>query len=944
LVLLVALGCLVATTGHAAEAAGAARSERAACRDAARLLADLRAEVGRLSAWNDSLDALVAGTLASDVTLEELFGVDAEGHSSAESVTRLQASQTWPREVGCAALAQDYADARADLVWLRNSIERKRQAFWSDTGAEHQAVLREIWLSRQRLTRSFETVQALLGDDSVPGGQEFSTRLRQDLEGLREFRLMLFRQLTGPPAQEWGARARGLIEVWRAAVDRPPSVHAPDAVLLEQWPVELRTELRRFAVLYEDDLALLRRQSNAVRAAYWTRSDLDFAERSIADAGGRLPLLALELRAIGNRILSSGMASGSGWRALAAGGAEGRRAWLRLFEYLLWLTALPVLALVARGLGRSALSVQERIARLGKSSRGVAQASRLTAALPPLLPWVVGWFGLDVLAGLYARQELDLLLALIPLVRLYIVFNVVSIAGTWLVLTVAEHGGVYLSGEATRETEVASRWAASIVMLPWLLAEFVGLAIGDSLLHDLVASLALLALFVAVSFLLMQRRADVLTAAKALLPAAADRWIDLLLGSWRFPLLAPLAVPPFLVWNLAHGLHRLALGVDSYRKLAARSFMLRAQVVERAAETEGEAGIAEDYGCWFLDTGAGAAPPFLDVGLLRRLRERMDPWLGDRTEENTLLLVGQRGTGKTRALERLRQRLAEEQPDLAVRYLAVPPKTISGPAVLGLVGDLLGVDLSAGPAALVKGDAERAPTLIVLDDAHNFFLRRVGGLEGWQTLLGLTNARVANVFWLIAINDQSWAYLANVFARDYQFRNIVWTKPWTQSEIRSLILSRNQLSRYRIRYDDVLLATRGPEAGSVRNAEQRYFGLLWDACDGNPMLALRLWLSSVHTERQTAVVGLPEEPSATAIDRLAADFQFVYAAIVIHVTMSSDELVEVTALNGGLVRAALKTGFDMGFVERSGDGRYRIVPIWYPAVVGLLKRKNMLHE
>lgn len=84
--------------------------------------------------------------------------------------------------------------------------------------------------------------------------------------------------------------------------------------------------------------------------------------------------------------------------------------------------------------------------------------------------------------------------------------------------------------------------------------------------------------------------------------------------------------------------------------------------------------------------------------------------------------------------------------------------------------------------------------------------------------------------------------------------------------------------------------------------------------------------------------------SSFAIERLAADFLFVYAAIVIHVTMSGDELIEVTALSGGLVRAALKTGFDMGFVERANDGRYRIVPVWYPTVVGLLKRKNMLHE
>ena len=90
--------------------------------------------------------------------------------------------------------------------------------------------------------------------------------------------------------------------------------------------------------------------------------------------------------------------------------------------------------------------------------------------------------------------------------------------------------------------------------------------------------------------------------------------------------------------------------------------------------------------------------------------------------------------------------------------LEVPAKTTSPEAVRSLIGELLGTDLGEGPAALVKADAERQPSIVILDNAHGFFLRRVGGLDGWQTLLGLTNARLANIFWLIVINNQSLAY------------------------------------------------------------------------------------------------------------------------------------------------------------------------------------------
>ena len=220
----------------------------------------------------------------------------------------------------------------------------------------------------------------------------------------------------------------------------------------------------------------------------------------------------------------------------------------------------------------------------------------------------------------------------------------------------------------------------------------------------------------------------------------------------------------------------------------------------------------------------------------------------------------------------------------------------------------------------------------------------MGGLAGWEALLGLVNARVENLFWLVLIDNHAWAYLSNVYGRDYQFRSIKVARRWSQNDIRSLVLSRNHLSGCRIRYDNILLATRGPEAGSIRNAEQLYFSLLWDACQGNPAIALRLWLRSIRMEGNTVVVGLPDEVVGSGLEALDRDLHFVYAAISIHENMSSDELVSATALPERVVRRALKTGQDMGFLERGENRRYRIVALWYPIVTRLLARKNLLHE
>ncbi|WP_101759340.1 AAA family ATPase [Oceanicoccus sp. KOV_DT_Chl] len=318
--------------------------------------------------------------------------------------------------------------------------------------------------------------------------------------------------------------------------------------------------------------------------------------------------------------------------------------------------------------------------------------------------------------------------------------------------------------------------------------------------------------------------------------------------------------------------------------------------------------------------------------------------MADRSEENTLLIAGEKGGGKSTTIHRLQEWLTAEHGDLNIRSVDIPAKIITAEAVATLLGAELNVDLSGGPAELVKTDGERQPTVIILENAHNFFLREVGGLAGWEALLSFTHARLSNIFWVISVNSQSWAYLSNVFGRDYQFSSVTYTRPWSLNDIRSLVLSRNQLSGFRIRYDSILLSTRGPEAGSIRNAEQLYFSLLWDACRGNPMLALQMWLGSITVNRQIVTVGLPVEVNAAALEKLGEELHFVYAALVMHENMTSDELVAVTAIPHGVVRSALKTAFDTGFIERTILRRYRIVPLWYPAITKFLARKNLLHE
>ncbi|MEH6564143.1 MAG: ATP-binding protein [Halopseudomonas sp.] len=561
-----------------------------------------------------------------------------------------------------------------------------------------------------------------------------------------------------------------------------------------------------------------------------------------------------------------------------------------------------------------------------------------------LLPWLLALLGLQLLYQIYTHHHLALLTLLIPLARLFILYGLLCLAGEWLLQRIAQQAGSFLNQEQLTQVQQAARVSAGLVVLLLLLRDFVALGVGPSRVLDICEWLCLLGFLLALGLLLRCRRQDLVEALKSVLPSRCDRAVDLLLSQRYFLLTAPFAAPPLLLALLASFLHKTLFDYDWYRRLFARSFKLRAAAIDTPpAELTVDPQAQAEYAQWFGQSDSEHVP-FIDSGLYQHVRKDLSHWLDDDGTDNSLLLTGSRGAGKSSVLKQLTQDLAQEQPHLQLRLCEVPGKVTTADEVASLLGELLQTDLAAGPAALVHSDAERSPTLVILDNAQNLFLRRVGGLAGWETLLALVNARTKNLFWLLVINNQGWAYLSNIYGRDYQFRKVRTTRPWSQNDIRSLILSRNHLSGYKIRYDDILLAARGPEAGNIRNAEQLYFSLLWDACQGNPLLALRLWLGSIYLQGNTVVVGLPDEVSATPLEQLDNDLHFVYAAIMIHENMTSAELVSVTALPERVVRTALKTGLHGGFIQRAENKRYRVVPLWYPSLMRLLARKNLLHE
>tara|TARA_R110002073_G_scaffold25832_3_gene85289 strand:+ start:18622 stop:21522 length:2901 start_codon:yes stop_codon:yes gene_type:complete len=944
-------------------------ADRASCKEDKQTLAAITEALAEQQAHLRAIESIAAGSLPTDTTLESLFNVSltndkavnsalAESSSGPASNRSSKSSQTamknWPEEVNCTTLQRDYNDARNDLIWVTNSINKQRTR-WLSIPASLRNELKRLWESRQRIrSLSIDLQESLTVAHSNEGNgtandenssNSTQTLSRQEMEAidaqlqiLRLKILALLPQISQPIRSDVVSE---LLSLWEYAVENPLIISPLLDQQVDELPIESKMLAQKYLIYAQLDALQMRYFINRIRAWIW-QHDAPAIIALAKDLPGGIPeLLIAESHAIRFQAIALKHTNELTYLANKADRSPRTAIVTDVLKYLFAFAALYLLLFISRKVSKPLIMLNERATRLAKGRRWIANLGRLAGGVAPLAPWVTAWIGLDVLAAIFFNTHMSALVALTPLVRLYIVYGMLSLIGEWLLLRIAQQAGVYLSGDQANQNRPYARHAALAIVAPLLVTDIVNISVGSSLLLSLSLFITLIIVYIALGQLLLSRRQELISSMQSLTPEYLDPIIEKILTGKRFRIFAPLMLPVLLCTFVLAFSHKILIDFGWYRKISARWFKLRVQTGE-AGDIDVE--ISTDYSAWFADQSDEKELPYIDTGLLTAMRKPIDRWLEEHTEENSLLVSGERGIGKSSALEKLQAAYGEEHGNLKIQYVSVPPKTTTPEAVRQLIGKALDTDISEGPGALVTSDETREATLIILDNAQNFFLSRVNGMTAWETLLSLTNARLTNVFWVIAINNQSWAYLSNVFGRDYQFRNVLRAKPWSQNDVRSLVLSRNHLSGFKIQYDEILLASRGPEAGNIRNAEQRYFSLLWDACHGNPMLALRLWLSSVKTTGKTVTVGLPAESQASLVEKLGGNLLFAYAAIAIHENLTSDEITQVTALPDSVVRHALKTAFDAGFLQRSEDGRYRLVPIWYHTLTQLLARKNLLHE
>lgn len=614
---------------------------------------------------------------------------------------------------------------------------------------------------------------------------------------------------------------------------------------------------------------------------------------------------------------------------------------------VLLLVALPFAAFfllkrVAGWLDRK----REQLIRLRMSKPWAGSLALFLQRVNPYFPWAAMLLGVWAAGRWIRNTDLAEAGAVLPYLSIYIWYRLFRIFVSSAMGIVAFTGVLHnLSAEQER-IEWTVRRIGIFFFLSLGILHATQVVVGKALVYNLVSALMLyLGVFVC-ALAARQWREEIVATAKRVLP---EKVAGALRGPCTGKVSSWFASLPSLLLVLgtvaAYRSLEWATRFEFFKRIGAEIFRRRLEGAAEKERTKAQSRpLAQEYVEWF-DLRVPPEEALLiepETGIAGEIRASVTAWAKDETEEHSLVIYGDKGIGKSSLL----QVVGKEFEGLRILQTSIPPKLCTREGVLSFFGKLLEADLSDGPANLERKFSGGEKTLLLIDDAQNLFLASLGGFEGYRALLDLINARTKELFWCAAINRRSWDYLSGVFGADHSFRSAVRVPPWSDADIRKLILARHRRTEYRLSYDAIIRATQSPgDYGMVAELEAQFFRLLWDQSRGIPRTAMLLWLSSLTpTGNGEMRVGIPRPAQARVLETTGEDNLFVYASIIRHENLSTEEIVATTNLPEGVVRHAIRIGMENHSVARSPDGRYRVTPEAQFFLNQLLERKNFLYE
>lgn len=309
------------------------------------------------------------------------------------------------------------------------------------------------------------------------------------------------------------------------------------------------------------------------------------------------------------------------------------------------------------------------------------------------------------------------------------------------------------------------------------------------------------------------------------------------------------------------------------------------------------------------------------IGPVLEVVDAFASWTREK-REGSVAIVGEAGMGKTTLIHQVLNALPIDAE--AVRQGRLQRKLSTQREVIEFLAATFGFsDVPETIDDLVQAILDDPNPVVVIDDAHHFFLKAMGGLVGLDTFVHVVNLTSTNVFWVTAFDSYPWFFIKNLKRSEPPFGHIVYLQPWGPEDIEGLIMSRSNRTTYTTTFQDLVVERGvGDQAQyEVVKTARSYFRLLCDMTRGNPSVALRYWLSSLrreHSRSRILRVGLYNPDPPRALLTASDEVMFLLTCIAEHASLTPAQISAILRAPKDAVARQLAYCEENALVYREG--------------------------
>lgn len=301
-----------------------------------------------------------------------------------------------------------------------------------------------------------------------------------------------------------------------------------------------------------------------------------------------------------------------------------------------------------------------------------------------------------------------------------------------------------------------------------------------------------------------------------------------------------------------------------------------------------------------------------------------------------ILVIGERGSGKTTLVQILLRRHLAGAPVYTVRPPAGGSVDVDAfearlrAAVTGAAGGLSGAAIRPGPAAAGAAGSDplaAVPTgsVVVLDDVDLWWERSDSGLAVIDHITGLMDRHEGRCLFILAADVRAYRFVSRVREIEERFLSVIECGPFSARQIEEVVLFRHGLTGLTFEVDG------RPDTQLSELARAKLFGRLFDHSQGNIGAALNAWvahIAAVDGDRLRIVE--PTTPRLRALDALRPLQLLLLVGFVLHRAVTFERLSRITGLEDEVLRRELGTLRRFGLVVEDAHDVWTLDPFLHP--------------